>query len=382
MARWNTVHVTTIDLTAWCFLRSWFTRLRQEGHRVTLVCNAGPFAADLEREGVQVVDVPMARSIHPVQDVATLARLVGVFRRLEPDFVHTHTSKAGFLGRLAASLAGVGHVIHTMHEPPHNAARNPLVRAAYIGLERLASHWAERVVTVSYANEQEIRARRLVDPGKLVVIREGLDLRRYPSLPDSRARIRALGIADGAPVIGTVARLETPKGHTYLLRAVQRLIGAFPDLRCVIVGAGHLRERLEVEARYLGVHHHVIFTGFRNDMLELLQGFDVFVLPSLWEGLGIVLLEAMAYQRPVVASRVGGVVDVVVDHETGLLVPPRAPSALAQAVEALLRDRARASAMGRAGYLRLVAEFRDDRANDQMLALYESLARRQEAPTR
>jgi glycosyltransferase involved in cell wall biosynthesis len=374
--RWNTVHVTTIDLTAWCFLRSWFQRLLGDGHRVTLVTTAGPFRKALEAEGVAVVDVPMARSISPLSDARSVMALHRTFRQLRPDVVHTHTSKAGFLGRLAARLAGVPTVFHTMHEPPHNAASGAALRLAYIWLERLAARWADHIITVSYANEREIQRTRLVEMAKLTVIREGLDLSRYPRATDARAAVRSLGLPDDALVVGTVGRLETAKGHRYLIEAVPQVLAQVPRARFVFVGSGVLHDALRQQVRVAGLSEHILFTGFRDDMLELMQGFDLFVLPSLWEGLGIVLLEAMAYSRAVVASAVGGVQDVVVPPETGLLVPPRQPAALAAAMVRLLQNHELRAAMGAAGYQRLTQEFRDDLANERMMALYRKYVRR------
>lgn len=365
---WHTVHITTIDLTAWAFLRTWFQRLLREGHRVTLVTTAGPFADRLRAEGVEVIDVPIPRRLSPSGDWRALVGLVRVLRSLRPDIVHTHTSKAGFLGRLAARLAGVPRVVHTMHEPPHNAASSWYARAVYVWLERLAALWADRVHTQSHANEREILRTRLVPRRKLVVFHLGIELSRYAPAADARAAVRSLGIPDDVPVIGAVGRLETPKGQTYLLQAL-RLLHPRRDVRCVIVGEGVLRERLEAEA----VGLPVTFTGYREDMLELMQGFDVFAFPSLWEGLGVVLLEAMAYARPLVASAVGGVLDVVVPEETGLLVPARDPAALAGAIERLLDDPSLAQRLGQAGHERLLRTFRSEVADDHFMALYRSL---------
>lgn len=367
---WNTVHVTTIDLTAWCFLRTWFQRLLREGHGVTLVTTAGEFAPRLRALGVEVVDVPIPRRISPRGDWAALKGLVRTFRGLRPDIVHTHTSKAGFLGRLAARLAGVPRVVHTMHEPPHNAARGWVERELYIWLERLAARWADRIHTQSHANEREILRTRLVPKRKLEVFHLGIDLSSYRPAADPRAAVRALGIPDSAPVVGTVGRLEAPKGHAYLLQALARLPAR---VRAVIVGGGVLRERLEADAETLGVADRVVFTGFREDMLDLLQGFDVFALPSLWEGLGVVLLEAMAYGKPLVASAVGGVTDVVVPGETGLLVPREDPKALAQALARLLDDRALAQRLGAAGRARVERAFRSDVADDRFMRMYREL---------
>lgn len=370
---WITAHVTTIDMTAWCFLRTWFDTLRAQGHDVRLFTTVGEFTPRLRARGVGVSDVPIPRRIAPTGDVRALWQLYRELRALRPDIVHTHTSKAGFIGRLAAWLAGVPVIVHTMHEPPHNAAGGPLTRALYIWLERFATLLATHVVTVSYANEREIVRQRLVPRDRLSVVREGLDLAFYPRATDGRAAVRALGIPDHVPVVGAVGRLEAAKGHTYLIRAVPRVLAHVPDARFVIVGGGHLCAKLQAEIDALGLSERVIMTGYREDMLELMQGFDVFALPSLWEGLGIVLLEAMAYARPLVAAAVGGVNDVVVDGETGLLVPPRSPEALARAITALLTDRQRAARLGEAGARRLETEFSDELCNARLMALYARL---------
>lgn len=360
-------------MTAWCFLRSWFDTLRAHGHEVHLFTTVGDFTQRLRERGVTVSDVRIPRRIAPLGDARALWQLYRAFRALRPDLVHTHTSKAGFIGRLAAWLAGVPVIVHTMHEPPHNAAGGPLTRALYIWLERFAALLATHVVTVSHANEREIIRQRLVPRARLSVVREGLDLRGYPRVPDRRAAVRALGIPEAVPVVGAVGRLEAAKGHAYLIRAVPMVLERVPDARFVIVGGGHLRDALQAEIDALGVGERVFLTGYREDMLALLQGFDVFALPSLWEGLGIVLLEAMAYARPLVASAVGGVNDVVVDGETGLLVPSRSPEALARAIIALLAEPAWAAQLGQAGAHRLETEFRDEVCNAQLLALYTRL---------
>lgn len=371
--RWKTAHVTTIDMTAWCFLRSWFDALREAGHDVHLFTTTGAFAARLREQGVTVTDVQIPRRIDPIGDLKALFHLTVALRRVRPDIVHTHTSKAGFIGRMAARLAGVPVVVHTMHEPPHNAAGGPLTRALYIWLERFAALLATHVITVSHANEREILRQRLVARSRFSVIREGLDLRRYPRADDPRAAVRQLGISDEVPVIGAVGRLEEAKGHIYLIRAMPAVLAHKPSARLVIVGGGHLREALQREIDALGLTEAVTLTGYRDDMLALMQGFDVFALPSLWEGLGIVLLEAMAYARPLVAAAVGGVNDVVLPGKTGLLVPPRDPEALGRAICTLLADESLRARLGEAGRERLETEFRDDVCNARLSALYERL---------
>jgi len=364
----KTLHVTTIDLTAWCFLRSWFRRLRAEGHEVVVACTVERFREDLESDGARVIDVPISRRIRPREDFRALIALYRLFKKERPDVVHTHTSKAGFIGRLAARLAGVPLILHTIHELPQNSVRSRKAKFVYRILERLAALWAHHLVTVSYANQRQILAERICPPGKLTTIREGLELEKYvPAQPAQDVRAR-LGIPPNALVIGTAARLEPAKGYGYLLEAFESIRGAHPDAWLVCAGTGHLEQELRGKAG-----PQVIFTGWVDDLVSTMASYDVFVLSSLYEGLGIVLLEAMALSRPVVSTAVGGTTDVVVDGETGYLVPARDPQALVSRVLQLLEDPDRRAAFGKAGRERVEREFRAEVADDGMLALYQKL---------
>jgi len=373
MERKETLHITTLSITAYCFLKSWFSFLSRRGYGVTLACTATEFIGELEAAGAKVDNVPIARSVNPVRDFVSLLSLFSYIKKSRYDVVHTHTTKAGFIGRLAARLAGAPLVIHTIHDPPHNSAKNPLLKKLYILMEQIASTWAHHIVTVSYANYEEIGKRRIAPLEKVTVIREGIELSNYDIKVDRDAKRKELSVPGDAKVVGMVARLEAAKGHTYLIDAMPEILKAVPESFFVLVGRGHLREQLEARVREFGVQDRVVFTGFREDMLEIMNIFDLFVLPSLWEGLGIVLLEAMAFRLPIVASRTGGITDVVVDGETGLLVPPRDSDSLAQAITALLKDGGRARKMGEEGFIRVSKEFRDSVANEKMMELYEKL---------
>lgn len=369
----RTLHVTTVAVTAHCFLRSWFRYLVEHGACVTLATTLDEFEEELMATGAETLHIPMSRRIAPLGDLVSLVRLYRLMKRGGFASVHTHTSKAGFIGRLAAHLAGVPLVIHTMHEPPHNSARNPLLRQLYILLERLAATWAHHIVTVSHANRREMETRGIAPPEKISVLHEGLVVERYQSAGDGGALREKLGVPAGAPVIATVGRLEAAKGHRYLLEAAQAVVQAFPEVRFVICGRGRLRASLEEQASALGIRSHVIFAGYLDDVGDLLRIATVFAFPSLWEGLGIALLEAMAFRLPVVASAAGGIVDVVEDGVTGILVPPADAKALADGIAGLLRDEGRQRSMGEAGFARLCGHFRDEDYNAKLFALYVKL---------
>lgn len=176
MKSWNTVHITTVDLTAYCFLRSWFTRLRSQGHRVTLITTVEKFRDELEVVTDELIHIPIPRRIEPSGDIRALLALTAQLRKLRPDFVHTHTSKAGLLGRLAARLSGRStRLIHTIHELPQNAANSAVMKNFYWLVEKAAALLANHLVTVSEVNARQILGERICSPGKLTVVPNGID---------------------------------------------------------------------------------------------------------------------------------------------------------------------------------------------------------------
>jgi glycosyltransferase involved in cell wall biosynthesis len=288
--------------------------------------------------------------------------------------VHTHTSKAGLLGRLAARWAGVPRVLHTIHELPQNAATNPWVKALYRWIEKGAAHLADHLLTVSSINHQQILSEGICSSSKLTTVPNGIDLANYTACLSKEEQRAAWGLPAGAFVVGTSARLERAKGHTYLLQALPELIRRIPNLFWVSTSStGLMRDELQAQARRLGVEEHTRWLGWVDDLPSALGALDLFVLPTLYEGQGVVLLEAMALELAVVCSRVGGTQDVLVDGETGLFVPPRQPQALVEAVDGLYRDPLRARAMGQAGRRRVEQCFRSQTSDDRLLEVYTRL---------
>ncbi|MGI5842682.1 MAG: glycosyltransferase family 4 protein [Candidatus Xenobium sp.] len=365
--------VTTVDLTAWCFMRPWMSFLARGGAEVTLACTVERFRDDLEATGAQVLHLPISRRLHPLEDLASLLDLFYLMRRLRPDLVHTNTSKAGFLGRLAARLAGVPLVIHTIYELPENSTENPWLKAAYRGLEFLAARWADHLITISEPNRRQILAQRLCPPDKLTLIPEALELSRYQATRSPREVRAELGIPQDALLVGSVGRLEPAKGHAYLLEAFHLVLQRIPQARLVLVGRGYLEEELRRRIHELGIQEQVILAGFRDDLIDLLGALDVFALASLYEGLGVATMEAMAMSRPTVCTGVGGVPDVVVDGQTGYLVEPRAPAQMAERLVELLSDPEKAWKMGQAGRRRVEEHFRVEDSNRKLHCLYQNL---------
>ena len=318
------------------------TGLLARGHDVTLVSGwhggeAGPMADKARAAGVDVVELPsLVRPIRPWSDVVALVTLVRLLRRLRPDVVHSHSSKAGVLVRVAARLAGVPVVCHTVHGWSFRDEQPRPIRWSVVVLERLLAAITTATVVVTTADLDLATRHRVGHRSRFSLIRSGVNLEAFRMADRRRAR-SLLGVGD-EPVVGAVQRLAAPKDARTLVEAVAKARTELPDLRLVVVGDGPERPRVERLVTDLGLEGAVHLLGARRDVADLVAGFDVAVLASRSEGLPRVVVELMAAGVPVVASDVGGVSEVVRPGETGWLVPPGDADALAAAIGAALRD--------------------------------------------
>lgn len=290
-------------------------------------------------------------------------RLARRLRRLGVDIVHCHNYGPLLYGSVAGRLAGVRRVVYTSHGPESSAYRGQ-GRIQRLGL-------VDHVVAISDHVRDVAVVKGGVDAAKITTIHNGVDVEAFArSRVGARESIRdELGMDLDAPVIGVVARLTHEKDHATLLRAFALVHAHHPAARLALAGDGDLRDPLIAQAGELGVRGAVSFLGTRGDVPDLLSAFDVFALPSRIEGLGITLVEAMAAGLPTVASRVGGIPEVVIDGETGRVVPPGDAEALSQALSWMLENRDRARAMGEAGRRRAADEF----SLERMVRRYEAI---------
>ncbi len=300
----------------------------------------GDLFDEAARRGVPVVTVPsLRRRIRPVADVRAVVELVRLFRQERPDIVHTHSSKAGLVGRLAARVAGVPVVVHTVHGWSFHEGMSLAARAFAVTFERLAARWTWPLVVVTEVDAEIGLASRIGQPDQYAVVRSAIDVERLRRSAGSRASARsALGIPQDMPVVGTVTRLCTQKDPEMLLRAARLAVELQPDVRFVVIGDGPLRPRVEQLLDDLDLRGHVTLLGRRSDVETLLPGFDAFVLSSRWEGLPRVVVEAMAVGVPVVSTDVGGIAEVVEDGVSGLLVPAGDHIAMANALLRVLGE--------------------------------------------
>lgn len=291
------------------------------------------------------------------------------------NILHTHGGVAGLFGRWAARKNKNMILIHTLHGIHYLHYRNPLLKAGACWLERYFSSFTDRVICVSEGDRQKAIDHKLIPEEKIAVIHNGLDLDRFNKVNNRVNNKIPFYLKPSSPVVGSVARLHRQKGLIYLLQAVPHIAKVFPEVKILIIGAGPLRAKLTKQAAKLGVAKSVYFLGERRDAAQLLSIFDVFVLPSLWEGFPYVLLEAAAMAKPVVATRVSGSTEIIKDQKTGILVPPRGPHKLAQGVIKLLQEREYAQNLGQAlkkdVYLRFSLSKMVDDVQKLYLRLYQ-----------
>jgi glycosyltransferase involved in cell wall biosynthesis len=352
---------------------------RRRGHEVVLAAGPGlteesPLRPEAESEGVLLVRIPsLIRAVHPVKDAAALRACWRLIRGGRFDLVHTHTSKAGILGRLAARIAGGCRIVHTPHGHVFYGYFGPWKTRLFIWAERLMARWTDAIVTLTDREAQEHLALGVGHPSQFVTIFSGIPL---PG-PKARAgtgpsRRRALGLPAEGALVGSVGRLDPVKGHALLIQAFAMLGARHPGARLILIGEGEKREEYQALARKLGVAEGVRFMGWRDDVGDLLAELDLFVFPSRNEGMGRAAVEAMAAGLAVVAARTGGLPEVVREGETGLLVPPGDAAALSAAIDRLLARPEERRAMGEAGR-RLAQAYSAERMCEKIEALYQRL---------
>jgi glycosyltransferase involved in cell wall biosynthesis len=334
-----------------------------------------PSVDDARHRGVRLLDVPALGREVGVRDVAAVVHLCRVMRAQRPAIVHTHTSKAGFVGRLAARLASVPAVIHQPHGHIFYGYYGDGRTAFYIALERIAARWTDCIVTLTDRGTEEHLARKIGRRAQYRTVPSGVPTAALRAAAPSRSVARArLGLPEDAFVVAGLGRLVPVKGFDVLVAALRPLADAVPSSRLVLIGDGPQREELRVAARDLGVGGRVLVTGVTPDIAGWLAAADVLAAPSRNEGMGRAIVEAMALGLPVVGAAVGGIPAVVADGETGWLVPPGDSLALAAALVELARDEALRIKLGTAAVTRAEA-FSTDVAHAAMRAIYDELTR-------
>ncbi len=340
------------------FLHRGLLRRGIESH---LVCSSGgELLARAQAEGLPVTGL----ALRGEWDLASAWRIASALRISGATHLHLHSSHAQTLGLLGSAWSGIRNVVVTR-------------RVDFIPGRHLFNRWkygprVARFVAISRAI-QDILIGIGVPSERIRLVPSGVELNRGTP-GEGRGFREELGLAEDQPLIGNIGHLADHKGQRYLVEAVPLVLRDFPRAKFVIVGHGELEVELKARADALGLGGHLFFAGFRRDMAAILDALDVFVLPSHLEGLGTVVLEALAARKPVVATRTGGVPDIIEDGREGLLVPSRDPKALASALSRLLSDSELARTLAEEGHRKVEQNFSVDRMVEGNLELYWELA--------
>jgi glycosyltransferase involved in cell wall biosynthesis len=324
------------------------------------------------QHSVTPVTIPeLGRELHPLRDIKTLFALYQLFRREKPDIVHTHTAKAGIVGRWAAKLAGVPVIVHTFHGHVFAGYFGPTKTRFFILLEQVTSRITDTVLTLTEGLRRELAdTYKVARPEKITVLPLGLDLAPFANAPRKSGAFRAAwGIPSDVPLIGVVGRFVPVKNHALFLEAAAKIHAIRPDVRFVMIGDGELRDDLERQIDRLGLRGFITLTGWQRDLPQAYADMDVMVISSVNEGTPVTVIEALAAGCPVVATAVGGLPDLLEGGRFGQLTPSGDAEALAQALLNTLKTppdvrEAQRAMIDRYGIGRLI---------DDLTALYRGL---------
>ena len=363
----STFEVESPSLLLWYLCRF----IDKDKYQILACCmrKGGPYEDKLRDLGIQVKNFNMKC----ILDLRVIFKLIKFIRENEVDIVHTSIRLADWYGRVSAKLAGVPLIFSTIHNTDYWRRERKYI--AYSILDRLLLAFNTHIVAVSYGVKNFLVRWQSVNPDKITVIHNGIDVEEFTDSTSCEKLRDLFGLQSNVPTVGFTGRIERQKGLHILLHAARNIVQSGRQVQFLIVGDGSLRRELESIAKKLEIEQHVIFTGFRSDrseVLTILRFLDIFVMPSLWEGLGLSIIEAMLAGKPVVASKIDGIPEVVLDQETGILVPPREPKALADAICTLLDSPEKRREMGERGRQHAIRHFSIDRMVRDYEEFYDS----------
>lgn len=352
-------------------LRKW----KEPRFQMTVCSNPkGPFVHEVKALGVP--HVPFI--INGKYDITSLLKLMNIFKSGRYHIVHLHGSRVGLYGRIAAKLASIPIIVWTMHawQTDTLLGLRRIQAPLYLLIERILSYFCDKIIAESDTLQRRAIDKEHIDPNKIVRIYAAIDLNEWKSTVDVKRKKRELGIDSSVFIIGTVGRLVVQKGTIYLLQAARTILQKFPNTVFVVVGDGPLRKMLEQSASDMGIGNKVVFTGYRKDVPDIMRCINIFVLPTLFEGFGLVFAEAMIAGRPIVATTVDPIPEVVRGYQAAILVPPRNHAAIAQALLTIMRSYGSYEEWGKGGKQIVKERYSSERMVDEVAKLYEDLISR------
>ncbi len=327
--------------------------------------------------GIPVVELPqLRREINPWRDLSSYFAIKRILREFQPDVVHTHSAKGGILGRMAAASVGVPTIIHTVHGAPFHPYQGRGVREFFRYCEMLAARRCHALVSVADAMTDLLVEANVAPREMFTTVYSGMDIQPFLDADQHRQQVRdKLGFAPDDVVVGKIARLFHLKGHEYLIEAAKRVVEIEPKVRFLLVGDGILRDQFQRQIEAAGIRQHFHFTSLvpPDQIPGYLSAMDILVHTSLREGLARALPQALIAGKPVVSYDVDGAREVVVNDETGFLLPPKSIEPLADALIQLVCDSQLRQQMGKTGRSRYAEQFRHETMTSQLRKLYERL---------
>ncbi len=323
----------------------------------------------------RIVMPELGRELHPVKDLLSLLKVIKLVRSVNPDIVHTHTAKAGTVGRLAAVICRVPVIIHTFHGHVFHGYFSPAKTALFKAIEKFLARFSTRIIAISPSQKNEISGILGVPGSKFEVVPLGFRLERFENCCELHAGEfkKSLNISDGKRIVSIVGRITAIKNHRLFLDVAMRVLGKRGDVVFVAVGDGEDRPACESYAAELGIRDNVVFAGWHEKVEIVYADTDITILTSDNEGTPVCLIESLASGVPVVSTNVGGVCDVVTDGVDGFLAPPGDADALAEHVIRLLDDESLRDKMGAAGKNSAMSRFNQSRLFSDIKNLYRKL---------
>ena len=349
--------------------------LNKERFSVFVASNPGGiFEKKLMEVGIKIDPVRMTNRYN----LGIISRLKKIIKTKDVRIVHSQGGRADFFARIAARIANVPIIISSMAMLVEGYDVSISRKGLYVLIDRWTERWVDRFIILSEASRRTLIERHKIPPEKIVKIHNGIEIEEYhPDLKEVRNKKlelrRELGLKSDMPVIGAIGRLVWQKGFEYLIQAIPQVIETFPEAKFLIVGDGPLRRRLEELSERLKIKDNIIFTGFRSDIKDILATIELLAMPSLLEGLPIVLLEGMAMAKPIVATRIDGMTEVLENGETGLLVPAKNPHELAEVIIEILKNKTKADLLGQNARKIIEEKFSVKRMVEQTELVYEKL---------
>jgi len=321
-------------------------RLDKEKYDVRLICGLTRHPSQKTRNffhslGKRLATVScLRRNINPIFDMCAFVQLYLLFKRERFALIHTHTAKAGFLGRIAARLAGIPVVIHTSHGHNFYGYFNPWLSGIIVKLERFASRMTDKILTLTELERNDLLRFHAAKQAQIAIVSTAVELDSAAKADEGRflSLKQEFGIHKGDAVVGMVGRLEPIKGAEFFIAAAVAVAEKLKDTKFIVVGEGSLRRKLIMQVSKANLSQRFIFAGWRNDVANIISIMDVLVLASLNEAVGLVLIEAQGLGVPVIATNVGGVPEVIENGRTGILVSPQNAEELAKAMELLVMN--------------------------------------------